>query len=101
MVVTLTAECELIGVDRVGVRAGNATRYERIRRVPNGITAVRYERFPGGCARYDFDLDDEDAPALFAAVEIALAYAPRAELIDHVDEEFDLRLCGRGVRCPG
>jgi tRNA A-37 threonylcarbamoyl transferase component Bud32/membrane-associated phospholipid phosphatase len=101
VVVTLTARCELVGVDEVGVRAGRVTRFERVRRVPDGIAAVRYERFAGGCARYDFNLDDEDAPSLFAAVEVALAYTPRAELIAHVDDEFGLRLCGRGVPCPG
>jgi hypothetical protein len=100
VVITLTAQCDS-SADEGETGDGGAPRYEDLDTRPDGLSVVRFDRFPGGCARYDFELDDEDAPALFSAVEGALGYTPRTSLIAHVDEEFGLRLCGRGVSCPG
>jgi hypothetical protein len=38
---------------------------------------------------------------LLEEAERALQYTARAALVAHVEDEFDLRLCGREVSCPG
>jgi tRNA A-37 threonylcarbamoyl transferase component Bud32 len=66
---------------------------------PRAREDLRVERFPGGCATYRFDFDEGEPEALRAEVDQALDYTARASLIAHVDREFGLKLCGRGVRC--
>ena len=86
--------------DRAGHRAVVVTLTARCE-VSSAREDVRVDRFPGGCATYDFNFDASDSSVLLAEVDAALDYTSRASLIAHVDEEFVLKLCGRGVSCPG
>ncbi len=76
-------------------------RYERPERLPPGLVSTRYYLFPGGCVTYRFEFE-EDAPAsLMLAIDQAVGFIPRTDLIVEVAERSGLRLCGAGIECPG
>jgi tRNA A-37 threonylcarbamoyl transferase component Bud32 len=83
--------------DEVGTR-----RFEQPEALPPGLETTRTYLFEGGCVTYEFAFDD-DAPAdLIFDVDRALAFQARAELVERVDDETGLRLCGAGAsECPG
>jgi tRNA A-37 threonylcarbamoyl transferase component Bud32 len=82
--------------DEVGLR-----RFERVDQLPPAARGTRYYLFEGGCVTYEFDFDGEVTASLLFDADSALAFEPRAELVDEVDDRFGLRLCGAGVSCPG
>jgi hypothetical protein len=66
-----------------------------------GSRADRFYRFPGGCVSYDFSFPTRNAAELSADAEAALAFFPRDRLVEWVDAQDNLILCGAGTTCPG
>jgi tRNA A-37 threonylcarbamoyl transferase component Bud32 len=62
---------------------------------------VRVDRFPGGCVTVEEKFDRGSARTLRDELSRSLDYTARAGLVDHVEDEFGLKLCGREVSCPG
>jgi hypothetical protein len=83
--------------DEVGTR-----RFERPEQLRPRLLATRYYVFNGGCVTYQFDFRIEADGVLLFAIDNALGFQPRDALVDAVQAETDLRLCGAGApRCPG
>jgi len=99
--ITLSAACDVSGArpapsDQPGTRRfdGPATGGSR-------FAGLRFYTFPGGCATYQFDFAPGASPLLAIGVHSAVAFMPRATLVDYVRNKEGLALCGRGAACPG
>jgi hypothetical protein len=62
-------------------------------------SATRYYTFPGGCTTYRFSFDPGASPQLAIPVDTAVAFVPRARLVQFVRTTEGLALCGRGAPC--
>jgi hypothetical protein len=95
------AACDISGASEVPSDEAGTRRYERPERVRPDVRSTRYYVFDGGCVTYRLDFDEEATAALLFSVDQALAFQPRSELVEAVDDRIDLPLCGAGVSCPG
>ena len=99
--ITLTATCDMAGARQIPSDQPGMSQFERLpSRVP-GYSDVRYYVFPGGCVTYRFVLAPGASPVLATAVDSAVAFMPRSELVGYVRRTEGLALCGRGAACPG
>jgi hypothetical protein len=99
--ITLTATCNTTGAQQIPSDQPGRRRFERPPSLVPQYSDVRYSTFPGGCATYQFVLAPGASPALATAVETAVAFIPRSELVSYVRHTEGLALCGRGAACPG
>jgi tRNA A-37 threonylcarbamoyl transferase component Bud32 len=90
------ADATQVPSDELGMR-----RYERPEQLPPSLQSTRYYLFPGGCVMYEFRFDSDATSALLFDAESALAFQPRAELVEEVRSRNGLRLCGAGTDCVG
>jgi tRNA A-37 threonylcarbamoyl transferase component Bud32 len=99
--ITLTATCDTSGAQQIPSEQPGMRRFERPLSLVPGYSDVRYYVFPGGCATYQFLFAPGASPVLAAAVDSAVAFMPRSELVRYVRRTEGLALCGRGAACPG
>lgn len=93
--VALTRSCRTIGAidmtdssQEVGVR-------ELVRVYDlHPFTADRYFLFPGGCVTYRYRFAAGASSTLALEADQAVTFGPRAALVERVDDEFGLTLCG-------
>jgi membrane-associated phospholipid phosphatase len=78
-----------VASDEVGMR-----RFEQPEQLPPGIRAVRTYLSAGACVTYEFEFDDEVNASAMIALDVALAFQPRAELVEEVERVSGLALCG-------
>jgi hypothetical protein len=90
----VVADAVAVPSDEAGVR-----RFEEPEQLPPNLVSTRFYLFEGGCVTYRFSFSG-DANLTFDA-DNALAFQPRAVLVDEVRQRTGLRLCGEGVPCPG
>ena len=93
--VTLRPEgaCRVDGATEVPSDEVGTRRYER----PEAVRPLRTTRtyvFDGGCVTYLFAFDEEVSADLLFDADRALAFQPRAELVEVVEEDTGLSLCG-------
>ena len=101
MTITLTATCDTSGAQQIPSGQPGMRLFERPPSLVPRYSDVRYYTFPGGCATYRFVFAPGASPALAAAVDSAVAFMPRSELVGYVRRTEGLALCGRGAACPG
>ena len=101
MVVTLSHACDVTHARAVGRRGPSTIRFEESRNHGSGISLLRFDRFPGGCATYDIKFSDGAPPELLSDVERAIAYTARTRIVRHVHRDTGLVFCGRDEACPG
>jgi tRNA A-37 threonylcarbamoyl transferase component Bud32/membrane-associated phospholipid phosphatase len=94
-------ECDVAGSSQVPSDEVGTERYERPEQLGPELRATRYYLFPGGCVTYEFSFDEGADPSLMFSAEQALAFEPRATLVEHVRDETGLALCGAGAECVG
>ena len=99
--ITLTATCNTTGAQQIPSDQPGMRRFERPPSLVPRYSDVRYYTFPGGCATYRFVLAPGASPVLATAVDSAVAFMPRSELVGYVRRTEGLALCGRGAACPG
>ena len=99
--VTLTATCDISGAQQIPSDQPGMRRFERPLSLVPQFSDLRFYTFPGGCVTYRFSFAPGASPALAGAADSALAFQPRAELVDLVWRTEGLALCGRGAACPG
>jgi hypothetical protein len=99
--VTLTATCDISGAQQIPSDQPGMRRFERPLSLVPQFSDLRFYTFPGGCITYRFSFAPGASPALAGAADSALAFQPRAELVDFVSRTEGLALCGRGAPCPG
>ena len=101
VVVTLSHACDVTHARAVGRRGPSTIRFEESRNHGSGISLLRFDRFPGGCATYDIKFSDGAPPELLSDVERAIAYTARTRIVRHVHRDTGLVFCGRDEACPG
>ncbi len=99
--VTLTAACDVSGARQVPSDEPGTRRFDRAVRPVDQFASLRYYTFPGGCVSYQLDFVPGASPLLAAGVRSAVAFIPRATLVNYVRDKESLALCGRGAACPG
>ena len=99
--IELSASCDVTGAQRVPTDEPGTRRYEDPSSVRPRYVDVRSYVFPGGCATYAFSFAPGSPSALVFDVDAAVGFTPRASLVQFVQEQEDLALCGRGASCPG
>jgi membrane-associated phospholipid phosphatase len=99
--VTLTATCDTSGAQQIPSDQPGMRRFEHPLSLVPQFTGLRFYTFPGGCVTYRFSFAPGASPSLAGATDGALAFQPRAELVDFVSRTEGLALCGRGAACPG
>ncbi len=92
-------ECDVTGATPVPSDEVGTERFERPDRLHPELRSTRYYLFPGGCVTYEFAFDEGADPTLIFSAEQALAFQPRAALVEHVREATGLDLCGAGTEC--
>ncbi|MGH9278384.1 MAG: hypothetical protein ACRD12_09820, partial [Acidimicrobiales bacterium] len=98
--VTLASRCEVAGLPQISTDEPGTERFE-----PRATTAqaplVRSYVYPGGCTTYRFSAKAASTPDEVFFGERALAFTPRVDLVDRVERDVDLSLCGRQAPpCP-
>jgi membrane-associated phospholipid phosphatase len=99
--VTLTTTCDVSGAQQVPSDQPGARRFERPLSLRPQFADLRFYTFPGGCVTYKFNFARGASPLLAIPVDGAVAFMPRATLVQYVRNTEDLALCGRGAACPG
>ena len=95
-------DCTVAGAVEVPSEKAGMRRFELPEQPPPDLRTTRYYVFDGGCVRYRFAFHGDANPALMSAANSALAFQPRAALVDEVRSRTDLRLCGADAPpCPG
>jgi tRNA A-37 threonylcarbamoyl transferase component Bud32/membrane-associated phospholipid phosphatase len=83
--------------DEPGVR-----RFERPEQLPPALRATRLYLLDGGCVTYRFEFDGDANASAMVALDTALSFQPRSELVADVDRQSGLALCGHGApACTG
>jgi hypothetical protein len=95
------AECQVSEPTEVPSDEMGTRRFERPERLPPGLRSTRTYLFAGGCVTYRFAFDQEATASLMFVADNALAFQPRAELVEEIRDRNGLRLCGAGAPCPG
>ena len=99
--ITLSATCDTVGARQIPSGQPGMSQFERPPSPVSGSSDVRYYIFPGGCVTYRFVFAADPSPDLASAVDSAVAFIPRSELVGYVQQTAGLALCGRGAACPG
>jgi membrane-associated phospholipid phosphatase len=99
--VTLSRACDVSGAQEIPSDEPGTRRYERPLSLRPHFANLRYYTFPGGCTTYRFDFAPGTAPRLAIPIDSAVAFVPRARLVDYIKSTEGLALCGRGAACPG
>jgi tRNA A-37 threonylcarbamoyl transferase component Bud32 len=99
--ITLTATCDTAGARQIPSGQPGMSQFQRPPSPVPGSSGVRYYVFPGGCVTYRFVTAAGSAPVPAPALERAVAFIPRSELVGYVRHTEGLALCGRGAACPG
>ena len=95
-------ECTVEGATEVPSDEVGMRRFERPEQLPPGLRAVRTYLSDGACVTYRFEFDGDANASAMVALDAALAFQPRAELVREVERRSGLVLCGAGAPpCTG
>jgi tRNA A-37 threonylcarbamoyl transferase component Bud32 len=90
--------CDVDGATPVPSDQVGTERYERPESLPPDLRSTRTYLLDGACITYTFDLDrDASAAAVIADTDAAIGLQPRDELVEAVERELGLTLCGAGA----
>ena len=95
-------KCDLSGATEVPSDEVGTRRYEKPEKLPPDLRSTRSYVFDGGCVTYRFEFHGNASASLMFDADSALAFQPRAALVEEVRSRADLRLCGAAAPpCPG
>ena len=86
--------CDLTGADDVPTDEPGIPRFDRPEQLPPALRATRSYLFDGGCVTYRFEFDEDANASAMVALDDALTFQPRAELVAEVERQSGLSLCG-------
>jgi hypothetical protein len=98
--VTLSATCDTSGAHQISSDQPGTREFEHPLRL-RPYEDMRFYTFPGGCVTYRFNFSGGGSSLMAIPVSGAVAFMPRATLVQHVRNTEGLALCGRGAPCPG
>jgi membrane-associated phospholipid phosphatase len=99
--ITLSAACGVSGAHQIPSDEAGTRRFERPLSLRPQFAKLRFYTFAGGCVTYHFTFAPGTSPLLAIPIDSAVAFVPRARLVDYVRTTEGLTLCGRGAPCPG
>jgi hypothetical protein len=99
--ISLSAACDVSGAQEISSDQPGARRFERLLTLRPQFTGLRFYTVPGGCITYRFKLAPGKSQLLTIPVDTAVAFWPRANLVQYIRSTEGLALCGRGAPCPG
>ncbi|HJS27774.1 MAG TPA: hypothetical protein VJ913_11690 [Actinomycetota bacterium] len=93
--ISLTASCRTIGA----IDMTNSTQEVGVQELVrvydlHPFTADRYFLFTGGCVTYRYRFDADAAATLALEVDQAVTFGLRTALVERIEDEFGLTLCG-------
>jgi membrane-associated phospholipid phosphatase/tRNA A-37 threonylcarbamoyl transferase component Bud32 len=94
-------ECDVSDASRVPTDEPGTLRFERPISLRPDLLTTRYYMFTGGCVTYRFAFANVPDPSLLFDADQALAFEPRARIVEAVRDNAGLDLCGAGASCPG
>jgi hypothetical protein len=101
VIVTLAPSCSLEGANEEPSDVPGVRRFVTPP-AARGQPTVRSYVTDGGCVTYSLDAALTSDLQTLAAIDAALSFQPRRELVDHVESESDLTLCGAAAPpCDG
>jgi hypothetical protein len=95
----LSAGCDTSGAQQIPSDQPGTRRLERPLSLRPQFTGLRFYTFTGGCVTYRFTFTPGASPLLAIPASSAVAFIPRATLVDYIKHTEDLALCGRGAPC--
>jgi hypothetical protein len=96
--VSLTRSCRTLGAVDVTSQTQEIGVQDLVREFRlDPFTADRYLLFPGGCVTYRYRFAAGAEPALALEADQALTFGLRSTLVELVEDEFGLTLCGAGA----
>jgi hypothetical protein len=96
--VSLTSSCRVAGALDVTNSTAEAGVREYLREFfLDPYRANRYFLFPGGCVTYRYRFGGEAEPVLSLEADEALTFGLRARVVQKVQEDLGLTLCGAGA----
>jgi tRNA A-37 threonylcarbamoyl transferase component Bud32 len=93
--------CDVTGATLVPTDVAGAERYERPARLVPNLETTRMYVFDGGCVTYTLSFDTPATSALLFEADQILSFQERRTLVEEVDVQTGLELCGAGTDCPG
>ena len=99
--ITLSAACDVSSARPTPSDQPGTRRFDRPVTGGTRFAGLRFYIFSGGCVTYQFDFAPGASALLAIGVHSAVAFMPRATLVDFVRNKEGLALCGRGAACPG
>jgi hypothetical protein len=93
--------CDVTDATLVPTDVAGAERYERPTQLLPRLETTRTYVFDGGCVTYTLSFDTPATSALIFEADQILSFQDRQSLIDEVDHETGLDLCGAGTDCAG
>ena len=97
--ITLSAACDTSGARQIPSDQPGARRLERPLSLRPQFTGLRFYTFPGGCVTYRFTFTPGTSALLVIPAGSAVAFMPRATLVQYIRGTEGLALCGRGAPC--
>ena len=97
--ITLSAACDTSGARQIPSDQPGARRLERPLSLRPQFTGLRFYTFPGGCVTYRFTFTPGTSALLVIPAGSAVAFMPRATLVQYIRDTEGLALCGRGAPC--
>ena len=94
--------CTVQGATEVPSDEPGLRRFEEVEQLPPDLRATRTYRSADLCVTYRFELHGDLDTSATVALDAALGFQPRAELVDEVERRSGLVLCGAGApACEG
>jgi hypothetical protein len=90
-------ECTVDGSTEVPSDEVGWRRFEQVTQLPPGLRVVRTYLADGACVTYRFEFDDDVNGSAMVTLDAALGFQPRDELVDEVERQSGLVLCGAGA----
>lgn len=99
--VTLTRRCDVTGAEQIPTDEPGTQRFEKPLALSPALRVIRSYEFDGGCVTYSFAFAPGVSSRFILDADQALSFIPRSVLVEYVEQQVGLTLCGSGVECPG
>jgi len=96
-----TGECDVSDATSVPTDVAGAERYERPNRLLPRLETTRTYVVDGGCVTYPLSFDTPATSALLFEADQILSFQDRQSLVEEVDHQTGLELCGADTDCAG
>src|SRR5918994_79212 len=94
--------CDVSGASEVPTDEPGTQRFEQPEQLPPALRATRTYLFDGGCVTYRFAFDGDVNASAMIALDAALSFQPRSDLVAEVERQSGLTLCGADApECAG